>query len=263
MIGPIIAPYLSNILKNCYNNETYSSVLKHAKVTPIHKSGRKDIASNYRPISILSAVSKIFEKLLYSRLENLFSLNNVITKQQFGFCPGFSTKTALIDLISTLQKNQYGGYHTCCIFLDLSKAFYTENHLLDKLALYGIRVKTHKLLGNYLYNRKQYTECNKTKSQLSTVVCSVPQGSTLGLLLFSIYINDLPIQTKFQVNLFADDTVLILKDRNITKLQELVNKELKIVDEWMKYNRLSLNYNKTTYFVVYPKRKKTIQTTFL
>ena len=187
MIGPIIAPYLSNIFNNCYNNETYPSVLKHAKVTPIHKSGRKDIVSNYRPISILSAVSKIFEKLLYSRLEKFFSLNNVIAKQQFGFRPGFSTEMALTDLISTLQKNQDEGY-TFCVFLDLSKAFDTVNHkiLLDELASYGIRGKMHKLPGNYLYNRKPYTECNKTKSQLSTVVCGVPQGSTLGTLLFSM-----------------------------------------------------------------------------
>ena len=103
-IGPIITPYLSNIFNNCYNNETYPSVLKHAKVTPIHKSGRKDIASNYRPISILSAVSKIFEKLLYSRLEKFLSLNNVITKQQFGFHPDFSTEMALTDLINTYKK---------------------------------------------------------------------------------------------------------------------------------------------------------------
>ena len=164
-IGPIIAPYLSNIFNNCYNNETYPSVLKHAKVTTMHKNGRKDIASNYRPIFILSAVSKIFEKLLYSRLEKFFSLNNVISKQQFGFRPGFSTEMALTDLIGTLQKNQDKRYHTCCIFLDLSKTFDTVNHkiLLDKLASYGIRGKMHKLLGNYLYNRKQYTECNKTK----------------------------------------------------------------------------------------------------
>ena len=156
LIGPIITPYLSNIFNNCYNNETYPSVLKHAKVTPIHKGGRKDIASIYRPISILSAVSKIFEKLLYSRLEKFLSLNNVITKQQFGFYPGFSTEMALTDLINTVQKNQEEGYHTYCIFLDLSKAFDTVNHkiLLDKLASYGIRGKMHKLLGNYLYNRK-------------------------------------------------------------------------------------------------------------
>ena len=105
--------------------------------------------------------------------------------------------------------------------------------------------------------------CAVTAALTDAVSLFSKVGSILGPLLFSIYVNDLPIQTKFQVNLFAYDTVLILKDRNITKLQELVNKALKIVDEWMKYNRLSLNYNKTIYFVVYPKRKKTMQTTFL
>ena len=113
-------------------------------------------------------------------------------------------------------QNLDDGYFTCCIFLDLSKAFDTVNHriLLDKLYSYGIRGNMHKLLTSYLQNRKQFTVCNNIKSQINTIVCGVPQGSTLGPLLFSLYVNDLPLHTKFHVNLFADDTVLILKNKN-------------------------------------------------
>ena len=94
----------------------------------------------------------------------------------------------------------------------------------------------HSLLKSYLSNLKQFTWCNNTKSKNSTIVCGVPQGSTLGPLFFSLYINDLPTHTNFNVNLFADDTVLTMKDKSLLKLQATVNCELAIVDDWMKLN---------------------------
>ena len=138
--------------------------------------------------------------------------------------------------------------------MDLSKAFDTVNHklLLHKLYLYGIQGTMHNLLSSYLTNRQQFTICNNIPSKASTIVCGVPQGSTLGPPLFFLYINDLPLHKNFQVNMFADDTILILKNKNKANLQQQVNQELTFIDQWMKYNRLSLNYTKTTYFVYAP-----------
>ena len=109
----------------------------------------------------------------------------------------------------------------------------------------------HNLFYSYLTNRQQFTVCNSIQSKASTIVCGVPQGSTVGLLMFFLYINDLPLHANFQVNMFADDRVLIPKNK--ARLQQQVNKKLTFIDEWMKYNRLSLNYTKTTYFVCAPK----------
>ena len=186
--------------------------------------------------------------MLYSRLELFFSKNKVITKQQFGFRCGYSTEKAITDLYNQLIKNRDDGYNSCCLFLDLSKAFDIVNHklLFDKLYLYGIRGNTHNLLSSYLTKRQQFTVCNNIPSKASTIVCGVPQGSTLGPLLFSLYIINLPLYTNFQVNMFTDDTVLILKNKNKAHLQQQVNQELTSIDKWMKYNRLSLNYTKTT-----------------
>ena len=165
---------------------------------------------------------------------------------------------AVADLYSMLQRNNDDDYLACCIFLDLAKAFDTVNHdiLLNKLEKYGIRSNMHQLLCSYLNNRKQYTECDSVKSDLKTVLCGVPQGSTLGPLLFSLYINDLPLHTKFHVHLFADDAVLTMIDKNISNLQIAVNQELCDVNNWMRYNRLSLNFLKSSFFISTAKHEK-------
>ena len=99
----------------------------------------------------------------------------------------------------------------------------------------------HKLLTSYLQNREQFTVCNNTTSQINTIVCGVPTRATLGFLLFSLYVNDLPQHIKFHVNLFADGSVLIFKNKNHNKLQALANRKLSIINDWMKYNRLYSN----------------------
>ena len=214
LIAPMICSYVSDIFNACYESGNFPAVLKCAKIIRLHKSGSRYSTNDYRPISLLSTISKVFEKLLYVRLEKFLNRNNVITKHQFGFRQGYSTDMAVADLYSMLQRNNDDGYLTCCIFLDLSKAFDSVNHdiLLNKLEKYGLRSTMHQLLGSYLNNRKQCTECNSVKSDLKAVLCGVPQGSTLGPELFSLYINDLPLHTKFHVYLFADDTVLMMKD---------------------------------------------------
>ena len=172
---------------------------------------------------------------------------------------GYSTEMAITDLYNRVVKCRDKGYNSCCLFLDLSKAFDTVNHklLLNKLNQYGIREKMFDLLSSYLTNRKQFTECNNIKLKVNAVVCGIPQGSTLRPLLFSLYINDMPLHTNFHVNLFADDTVLIMKNKNINQLQQQVNRELGIIDEWMKCNNA-----KTSYIVYTPKCNSIISENF-
>ena len=258
VLSPIISPLLAYIFNKCYDVGKFPEVLKQAKVITIYKSGPKNVASNYRPKSLLSPISKVFEILLFVRLEKFFSLQNVITKQQFGFRKGYSTEMAIFNLTNKLRQHKDEGYFTCYIFLDLSKAFDTVNLsiLLKKIQACGIRGNMYNLLSSYLSNRCQFAQCNHVHSNSKLIKCGVPQGSTLGPLLFLLYVNDLPIHTKLYVdNLFTDDTVLLLKNKNVQELHEQSNEALKGIDEWMKYNGLSVNYSKTTYFVSHPKRK--------
>ena len=147
---------------------------------------------------------------------------------------------------------------TCSIFLDLRKAYDTINHtiLIKKLEKYGIRGLPLQLLASYLTDRQQYTIVNQYKSKSRDVIWGIPQGSTLGPLLFNIYINDLPLGTNSTIHLFADDTNLTLSHSNVSTLQQNINVESLNVSNWFKVNKLSINFNKTEFMVVTTKQNK-------
>ena len=226
----------------------FPDALKNAKVIPIHKDDSRLETSNYRPISLLPTLSKIFEKLMYARLIGFFSKHNILYENQFGFQSNMSTEYAVNQvlnyIVNTLERNEFG----VCIFLDFAKAFDTVNHeiLLGKLEHYGIRGVALGWIRNYLTNRMQCTEIGDTQSELEMIKCGVPQGSVLGPLLFLIYINDIINSSKlFNFTLFADDTSLYYSCKNTNNLENVVNTELAKISDWLSANRLSLNVAKS------------------
>ena len=145
----------------------------------------------------------------------------------------------------------------CCTFLILAKAFDTVNHSVfqKKLSCYDIRGIALQLIESFLDNRKQYTVVKNVCSLSQNVTCGVPQGSTLGPLLFIIYINDLVQTTNFKVNLFVDDTLLIMLHKSIKKMQKQVNYKINQVGKWMNANKLTINYSKSN-FMLFTNKKK-------
>jgi retron-type reverse transcriptase len=172
----------------------FPSKLKIAKVIPIYKSKDKQSFTNYRPISLLPSISKIYEKIVHNRLYSYMTMNSLMNKNQYGFRKGHSTINAVSKFTyDTLHALDSGNYNLS-VFLDLSKAFDTINHslLCKKLSHYGIRGVALGWFRSYLTERKQYVSYKGTDSKLYPIICGVPQGSVLGPLLFIIYSNDLP-----------------------------------------------------------------------
>ncbi|MBS0018901.1 MAG: reverse transcriptase family protein [Candidatus Sulcia muelleri] len=189
----LIAFPLVHIINRSFSEGIFPENLKLSVIRPIHKKGQKTEISNYRPISLLSSFAKVFEMIILARLQCYFDSNTLLTASQFGFRKGFSTSSAVNDVIGAVLGALDGSQCVGAIYCDLSKAFDCVNHsvLLGKLERYGLNGAALSLLSSYLSERKQTVSVtNKGQLQRGWLRTSsgVPQGSVLGPFLFSIYI---------------------------------------------------------------------------
>ena len=247
-----IAEPIAVIINSSLDTGIFPDILKVARVCPIYKNGDKSDFQNYRPISVLPSFSKIFEKVVQTRLLSYIFSNSILCSNQFGFQKNHSTYMALIDLYDKISLAIDRNEFSVGIFIDLSKAFDTLDHyiLLRKLEHYGIRGKTLDWFNSYLSNRKQCVSLNGVMSDFKLVTYGVPQGSILGPLLFLLYINDIVnCSEHLFFILFADDTNLFFSSRDISHLFVTVNEELDKLSNWFKANKLSLNVKKTNYML--------------
>ena len=253
--------WLAKLINLSFETGVFPDLLKFAKITPLHKKESKLDFHNYRPISLLSVYSKLFEKLVYSRVYAYLVKYNLISSKQFGFRSNHSCNHAIISLTEHVKKLIDEGQIVCGVFIDLEKAFDTVHHeiLIDKLNAYGLRGKINDLFKSYLSNRKQFVSLNGFDSETENITCGVPQGSTLGPLLFLLYINDFRLcLTKASSGHFADDTFIIYNSKKLKTIETVINTELKQVIKWLRLNKLSLNAGKTELIFFHSKYSKNL-----
>ena len=256
-----IAKPLTLIINQLLKTGIFPNAFKKSKITPLFKKGDSSLVANYRPISLLPTMSKIFERMIHIQMYEYFNNNNLLAEQQYGFRKLHSTEYAAVKLLDHVSKQMESGHIPCNLYIDLSKAFDTLSHdiLLHKLKYYGFSGIELKLLTNYLRHRTQYVVYNNYHSENVDIATGVPQGSILGPLLFSICINDLILASnKLNCLMYADDTTIYfnLEDFDQNHMQTEINSELNKVNLWLKLNKLSLSTNKTKLMVFHRKQKQ-------
>ena len=224
---------------------------------PLFKCGAMSEFTNYRPIAILSAVSKVLEKCVCAQISLHMERNNLFFKNQFGFRPGHSTIHAILKFCDTVQAAIAKNDFNITVFIDLKKAFDTVDFevLLAKLRHYGFSGVVNDWFRSYLTGRLQITEINGVRSDTRTVRTGVPQGSVCGPLLFLILINDFHLAVDTETVLFADDTTLQVSGPSMPSLTNQMNLNLSNAADWFRANLLTLNTSKTKFILFSPKNR--------
>ena len=222
-----VAAGISESLTSLFNASLRSGEMpskwKSTHVTPVHKGGDVESAENYRPVSVLPVVVKVFEKLVHHQVYSYLQENNILHPMQFGFRPGHTTQDVLVSMVDEWRKALDEDKLVGSIMLDLSKAFDSVDHmiLLRKLEHYGVRGEERKWFEGYLDGRRQRVLVGNAKSCWNDVRRGVPQGSILGPLLFILYVNDLPNNIQYcRVRQYADDTTLSCMCSDVSDLEK-------------------------------------------
>lgn len=255
----LLVDRLTLCINVCLARGVFPDSLKIAKVSPIYKTGSRSDPGNYRPVSVLPVISKIFERILYNRLNAYLTDKNFLIDQQYGFRPKSSTLTAAVDLVTKIKTHIDQKNFALGIFIDLKKAFDTVSHqkLLQKLNNIGITGTAHDMFTSYLSNRKQVVKIVNFTSSIKNVTYGIPQGSIIGPLMFLIYINNIAsIGLTGHLTLYADDTCLFYFDKDISDIINDAQRDLDILNEWLKYNLLTVNTSKTSFMIFCNKNKQ-------
>ena len=243
---------LTIIFNKSLESGQFPHEMKKADVIPLYKAKERHYVTNYRPISLLLTISKVLEKVVYQRTYSFLNGTNQFYQSQYGFRSGHSCESAMCELIGNIAKNQEEGLHTIGVFIDLSKAFDTLDHkiLLQKLYRYGIRGTCLNWFTSYLEQRQMRAKCtiddHTVYSQYYDIEYGTPQGSCLGPLLFLVFINDIYTSITYSsILLFADDTTILHRHRNLRYLKWCVEEDMRGLVDWLKANKLTINLDKT------------------
>ena len=261
---PYTVDSLTYIYNLCISKNSFPTFFKIAKVIPIPKSKDINTIDNYRPISILSILSKPIERHVHNHLMRYMEERNLFHIYQSGFRPKHSCTTALIRLCNTWLNalNEHNTVGT--VFLDLRRAFDLVDHgiLVEKLHCYLRNPSTTSFFMSYLANRKQAVYHNGSVSNIGTLTCGVPQGSILGPLLFCIFINDLPLHLNHidvSLDLFADDSSLHCMSKEVSTIQNILQKSVNVVNNWCSVNKMALHPLKSKCMLITTRQKYQLQ----
>ena len=254
----ILSKHLCKLFNMSLSSSYFPEQWKLGNVVPVFKKGDKTDPSNYRPISLLCCMGKVFEKCVFKHLHNYLVSHNLITKVQSGFTPGDSAVFQLADLYNTFAGAIDDGKEIRVVFCDISKAFDRVWHRgrLFKLRLMGLSGTLLSWFSSYLDNRHQRVAVEGSLSDILQVKAGVPQGSILGPLLFLIYINDIVEEIGSCIRLFADDTSLYMIVEDPNSAADLMNNDLSKIHLWALQWLVKFNPNKTEELIISRKQSR-------
>ena len=250
-VAAVISPSITKFFNDCIVSGQTPAEWKEANVTPVPKSSSARFPSDFRPVSVIPVIAKVYESLIYKQLYTYLTTNSLLQPNQSGFRPFHSTQDALLRTMDDWRIALDLGKSVGAVFLDLSKAFDSIDHSLLLRNCSPMELKEMSTGGNYLDGRKQRVKLKGCYSDWANVLRGVPQGSILGPLLFLLYVNNLPdVVTKCTVNMYADDVAIYLASKDVNEVADSLNEDLSHIATWIDMNRLKINIGKTQLMTV-------------